>query len=49
MKKGALISLCMFIVFLTPSSLLADEEGQLRSLLAAKSLKCTFEDGFLMN
>ena len=48
MKKGALISLCMFILF-TPSSLLADEGDQLRSLMAAKSLKCTFEDGFLMD
>jgi hypothetical protein len=48
MKKGALISSCMFVFFLSlPSLLLANEEEELINLLKnAKSLKCSFGDGF---
>ena len=49
MKKDILISLFIFIFCLiAPASLLADDtEDRLNSLMTAKSLKCSFEDGLL--
>ena len=47
MKKGTLISLCMFVFFLLlPSLLLANDNNERIDLLQnAKSLKCSFDSG----
>ncbi len=48
MKKGTLISSCIFIFFLSlPSLLLANDNSERIDLLKnAKSLKCSFDSGF---